>query len=503
MKVNIETRVGIFILGAISVFFYLSINIKAIRFDKNQYQEYTTYFDEIGGLTLKSKVCIAGVEVGWVDSITLLSRGKAELKLRIHEKNKLAKNAYATIYQAGLIGTKSVEIDPGNPATGLLLPGSTLAMPGKTPASVGELLDQFRDIASGIQDITNSIKGTVASRAGEDSIRATLESVAKASARIADFSEVLQRTMYNNESNINGTLGDIRATVQSLKDALPKTVTEVGDAAGSIKNTFNGATEVVDKINTGKGLVGKLINEDETYYDIKKTIGGFKEYSNKMQALMINLDMHSETMLRHFNAKGYFELKLRPNSDFFYLIQLIGDEQGTFSREKSYYTRYDDQGTVLRARELDMPTWRKVEWADRVEKTVQRKNDLLFGLQFGKRFDRLALRVGVFESTFGAGIDFYVPLETDWFNWITTLEVFDMRGVNKYNPQDPFLNEKRPHVKWLNRLFFMRCMYTAFGVDDVYGKRNANPFFGGGLRFNDDDLKYFFSMLPFGKAGPK
>lgn len=500
---NVETRVGLFILGAIGIFFYLSINIKSIRFDKGQYHEYTTYFDEIGGLTIKSKVCIAGVEVGWVDSITLLSRGKAELKLRIHEINRLAKNAYATIYQAGLIGTKSVEIDPGNPATGLLLPGSTLAMPGKTPASVGELLDQFRDIASGIQDITNSIKGTVASRAGEDNMRATLEAVAQASARLADFSDVLQRTVHNNEANINNTLSDIRATVQSLKDTLPKASESIGDAAGAAKDTFKGASQVVGKINDGKGLVGKLINEDETYYDIKKTLGGFKEYATKMQSLMINLDMHSETMLRHFNAKGYCELKIRPNSDFFYLIQLVGDEQGTFGRERTYYTRYDDQGTILRARELDMPTWRKVEWADRVEKTVQRKNDLLFGLQLGKRFDRLALRMGVFESTFGVGLDFYVPLQTEQFNWITSLECFDFRGVNKYNPQDPFLNEKRPHVKWLNRLFFMRCMYTAFGIDDMYGKRNANPFFGGGFRFNDDDLKYFFSMLPFGKSGSR
>ncbi len=503
MNVKLETRVGLFILGAIGIFLYLSVNIKAIRFDKNQYHEYTTYFDETGGLTVKSKVRIAGVEVGWVDSIQLLSRGKAELKLRIHQKNKLAKNAYATIYQAGLIGTKSVEIDPGNPATGLLLPGNTLAMPGKTPASVGELLDQFRDIAVGIQDITNSIKGTVASRAGEENIKQTLESFAKASNRIADFSEVLQKTMHKNEENINGVLSDIRETVNTLKNTVPKTVDTInstfetmGEASVEVRGTFKGASEVVEKINKGKGLVGKIINEDETYYDIKKTLNGFKEYSTKMQALMLNIDMHSETMLRHSNAKGYFELKLRPNSDFFYLLQLVGDEKGSITRDVNYFTRRDDKGTVLRASELELPTWAKLKFADRVEKTVQRKNDVLFGLQFGKRFNRLALRFGVFEGSVGAGIDFYVPLQTDWFNWITTLEAFDFRGINK-------IDDRRPHVKWLNRAFFMRNMYTTFGIDDLYSKRNANPFFGGGLRFNDDDLKYFVSLLPLGKSQPR
>lgn len=518
---NVETRVGLFILGAISIFLYLSINIKSIRFDKSKYHEYITYFDETGGLTIKAPVRIAGVEVGWVDSIQLLSRGKAEVRLRVHQQNKLAKNAYATIYQAGLIGTKSLEIDPGNPATGLLLPGSTLSMPGKTPASVGELLDQFRDIASGIQDITNSIKSTVASRSGEESIKSTLESVALASSRMADFAEVLLKTVHKNEENINTALTDMKETVQILKIGIPRAVDTVhdsfenfGKASTEAKSTFKGAGEVVDKINTGKGLVGKLINEDETYNDIRKTIGGVKEYVAKTQALMLNIDMHSETMLRRSNSKGYFELKLRPNSDFFYLIQLIGDEKGSVSRDVEFYTRRDDKGTVLRASELDIPLNRKIEFADQVEREVQKKNDVLFGLQFGKRFNRLALRVGIFENSVGAGIDFYVPLKTDWFHWITTLEAFDFRGTNRIDYYKGVghidssedinrVGDRRPHVKWLNRAFFLRNIYTTFGIDDLYSRRNANPFFGGGLRFNDDDLKYFLSMLPMGKSQSK
>ena len=45
----------------------------------------------------------------------------------------------------------------------------------------------------------------------------------------------------------------------------------------------------------------------------------------------------------------------------------------------------------------------------------------------------------------------------------------------------------------------MKNIYTTFGVDDLFSKNNANPFFGGGIRFNDDDLKYFLSSLPIGK----
>jgi phospholipid/cholesterol/gamma-HCH transport system substrate-binding protein len=516
--VNTETRVGIFILIAIGVFLYLSINIRAFRFDKHQYYTYKAYFDDTGGLTTKSPVKIAGVDVGWVDTINLLDNGKAEIVMRVSKDNKLAKNAYAMIHQDGLIGAKTLEIDPGSPATGYVLPGGTLAMPGKTPASVGELLDQFRDIAATIQDITFSLKSVFASKQGEENLKTALNSIAKASNRIADFSEVLQRTMHKNEDNLNVMLADFRSTAETFKsrvpeiadsfrngmDTLSKDLGQAGknasgafeqieDTAVQARDTFREAGQVVEKINTGKGLIGKLVNEDETYTDIKKTIKGFKNYVGKTQSLMLNIDMHSESMLRDTNSKGYFDIRLRPNNDCFYSMQLIASDKGSFCRSNNYYTRRDANGTELKPTDLNIPLWKKVEFAEEVEKTKQIKNDILFGLQFGKRFDRLALRIGLFENTFGVGVDYYVPLNTDYLHWITTFEVYDLRGVNR-------LNDTRPHLKWLNRAFFLKNIYTTFGIDDICSKNDFNPFIGGGLRFGDDDLKYFISYLSPGKA---
>ncbi len=520
---KLETRVGLFILAAIGVFLYLSINIRAIRLDKDQYNIFRAFFDDTSGLAVKAPVKIAGVDVGWVEEIKLLSDGKAEMLMRIHKNVKLAKNAYAMIHQDGLIGIKNLEIDPGDPSTGFLLPGSTLSMPGRTPASVGELLDQFRDIATTIQDIASSFKTVFASRRGEENMRLALNSITNASIRIADFSEVLQRTMNRNEDNLNSICSDLKDSMGSLKMAIPSMKDDmrflaqnlssasqragdafesVGDAAVQGRETLREAGEVVEKINTGKGLLGKLINEEETYNDLKKTIKGFKEYVGKTTGLMLTVDMHSETMLRHENSKGYFELRLRPNSDFFYLVQLVGDEQGSVSREVIHSVRKDENGNIMRPSQLNIPLERKVEFADQVERTIQKKNDILFGLQFGKRFDRLAFRVGMFENSFGFGCDYYVPLPTDKFHWITTLEAFDFRGVNRVDNVSGRPIDTRPHVKWLNKAFFLKNLYTSFGVDDIYSKRRANPFFGGGIRFNDDDLKYFLSSLTgAGKSG--
>jgi len=502
--VKLETRVGLFILAAIGIFIYLSINIRALRLDKDQYFPFKAYFDDTSGLAVKAPVKIAGVEIGWVETIELLEDGKAEVLMRIGKHIKLAKNAFAMIHQDGLIGTKTLEIDPGDPSTGFLLPGSTLAMPGRTPASVGELMDQFRDIATTIQDIAASFKNVFATRKGEEQMRETLNSVSQASDRIANFAEVLQRTMANNEDHINAILTDFRATMPSLSKSVDNfgdasrraadALDSIGDASVQARETFREAGEVTEKVNSGKGVLGKLINEDETYYDIKKTVRGFKEYVTKSQGLMLNIDMHSETMLRHYNSKGYFELRLRPNSDFFYLVQLVGDQYGSITRDITETKYTDGRGNVLSPTELPMGNFGKLYFAESVKKTVRRENDILFGLQFGKRFDRLAFRVGLFESSVGAGVDYYVPLHTDNIHWITTLEAFDFRGIKR-------IGDQRPHLKWLNKLFFFKNFYTTFGLDDIVSKNSANPFFGGGIRFGDDDLKYFFSYLPVTKMG--
>ena len=520
-----ETQVGLFILAGLGIFLYLSVNIKAFRFDKNQYHEYKTYFDDTGGVAIKAPIKIAGVDVGWVEDIRLLHGGKAELLLRINCRNKLAKNAFAMIHQDGLIGTKSVEIDPGDPSTGLLLPGSTLAMPGRTPTSVGELLEQFRSIATTVQDITASVKTVFASREGEQNMRQALDSIAKATDRLADFSQILHHTMKENESRINDIIADFNQTLIAFKQGVPQASADIhtvalafdknstsiakdinvtgGKLGGAFeqieetaiqaRDTFRETSQIAEKINTGKGVVGKLINEDETYGDLKQTIRGMRDYVNKSQAIMLNVDMHSETLFRTNDSKGYFDLRLRPNNDCFYSLQLVASNYGSIQREESYYTRFDDVGNLLVPTNMNLANEDKLYYANKVEKVTRKKNDILFGLQFGKRFERLIFRIGLFESTFGVACDYYVPLKTDKLHWITSLEAYDFQGVNR-------LNDDRPHIKWINKAFFMKNIYTSFGVDDIYSRRSASPFWGGGIRFGDDDLKYFASMLPLKKS---
>lgn len=508
---KIETRVGTFILVAIGLFFYLSINIGEFRLDKRMYYSYKAYFEDTGGLDAKSPVKIAGVSVGWVETIKLMEGGKAEVKIRVERSHKLAKNAYAMIISEGLIGSKSVEIDPGDPNTGLLLPGSTLIMPGKSPASVNELLEQFRDIATHVQDIVSSVRSVVSTQRGEDQLKMALEGIAQASNRMAGFSQVLERTLKHNEDNLNMTMADLKSTMASLKTAIPQVSDDFHRVSGSVSQgadslhtqldaagpkitkTFDHAGQIAEKINDGQGTIGKLVNEEELYKDLKKGVKGLKDFVGKGSNMSIYMDVHWEKLYRTSNSKGYFELKLRPSHDYFYTLQLVSDNNGSFRRTSKRAKHYDQNDKeipfpVAANPDATSDQWYAWDGAARKDTTEQTLYDVLFGFQFGKRFNRMAFRMGLFENTFGAGVDFYVPLYTDAVHWITTFEAFDFNGINRYK-------DRRPHLKWLNKVYFMKHLYTCFGVDDVVSKYTSTPFFGGGLRFSDDDIKLLLGQL--------
>lgn len=530
-----ETIVGLFLLAAVAIFFYLSFTIGSMRLDRDRYYPYRAYFDDTGGLEKKDPVKIAGVQVGWVETIKLSKEGMAEVVFLVHKQNRLAKNARAMIRQEGLLGNKFLEIDPGDSQTGILLPGGALGFPTPAPPTIGDVINKFGDIASSIQAVASSLQSVVATQEGQENLRDAIKGFASASDRIAKVSELLEETMRKNEEHINITLEHMRYVMGSLRQGVPQisddfhnvastlnrdtlpaissaaktldretlpalssgitdvagSARKIGYAASSIENAalfakdgFKEAGEVFEKINKGQGLLGKLITQDETYTDLKKTLEGITEYASKLRATDLIIDMHSEYMVRTANYKGYFELRIRPTDDYFYVFQLVADERGFINRTETIRKRYNMEGSLLPAPDI----YDQYRFPTKVEKTKRHRNSMLFSFQFGKRYNRVAFRIGVFENTFGTAIDFYVPLRTDKMHWITTFELFDTIGINR-------IDDRRPHLKWLNKIFFLRNIYTAFGVDDIISKRNANFFIGGGLRYSDKDLKYLLGSL--------
>lgn len=532
-----ETSVGLFILIALAIFFYMTFHIGVFRLDRTDHVPYIVYFEDVSGLQKKADVKIAGVKVGWVESIELLQEEdmRAKAHIMVNQRYQLHSDAHALVRQDGLLGSKYLEVVPGDPLLPSLGSGAPLGKPGKPAVNVDDLLRKFRNIATNVEDITGSLKGAIGGTE-KDQLKTMVSNFSNAANNLASFAQTLERTMMHNEQNLNMMLHDfkdfardlrsgwpsIQHSVEQVSEAVDRDLNRVAtkfestsgaieDAALHARDGMRNFSDITGKINEGRGLLGKLVTEDETYQDIKIAVQGLKNYFAKVEQLGLVVDAHSESMwgigenfqdhlyddVDKKDAKGYVGVRIHPAEDHFYILQAVASRKG-------YVERFTTQKRVSRAVGfapgmcpsdpfvVDVASTATVV---RIvpplceETTIQhRDGKLKLNLQVAKVFDDVALRFGLFENTAGVGIDYDIPFRNDNFRWVTSLEAFDFYGDNR-------INDQRPHIKWLNRLFILKNFYMTFGADDVISKKNANAFFGMGVRFGDDDLKYIVSRF--------
>jgi phospholipid/cholesterol/gamma-HCH transport system substrate-binding protein len=530
LRGKIETQVGVFVLAALAVFAYMGFQIGAFRLDRGRYVPYVVYFKDLTGLARKADVRIAGVKVGWVETIHLLTEGsvQAEASVLVDKQYTLHQDAHAVVRQQGLLGPNYLELVPGDPLLPALSPGQALSRPSRDPVGVDELLQKFKSIADNVEVVTASLKDAVGGDIGQGQIRGIIDNLSTTAQKFASFSESIDKAVSRNEGSVDSFLrmgenferlsknleSDILPAFKNsiekistvfdrdfnrVASKLESTTGSIEEAALQARDGFKSISAVADKINDGKGLLGKLVNDDEPYRDLKVAVKGLRNYLAKMERLQIVFDAHVESMHRpaenynHCDSKGYFDIRIHPTQDYFYQVEMVNSEKGWRNRvdvDKAYNTtsgRPVDTDTLVLsdANKLDFVYNKKID--------VFTRNTIKFGLQFGKAFKDVALRFGLFEGSAGVACDVDFPFKTDKFRWVSSVEMFDFSGWNRKH-------DRRPHLKWLNSVFFMRNLYFTFGADDFASKRNANIFFGAGIRFGDDSAKLLLSSGGAGMA---
>lgn len=554
MKISTETKVGLFAIVAVGIFVYMTFHIGVFRFNANSYRKQKVFFADVSGLAKKADVKIAGVKVGWVSKIDLAANGdgrgyNACAEIMVGKEYVLHEDAYAVVRQDGLLGVKFLEIVPGDPLSPKLSHGAALGKSGQPGAAIDEIMHQFKMVASNLNEITHSVKDSLFSQNGKARMADIMQDVHIAAQRIANFTTSIDRIMVSREDDIQGIIKDVRIVAAEMKETLPlvredihrltskltdetlpgfskgvEKIAQVFDgdfgnvarklevaldsleeAALQTRDGFRSIGSVADKINDGKGLVGKLVNDDQAYNDLKVAVQGVRNYFSKAESLAIVVDSHLESMYcpaENFDmkdSKGYFDVRVHTNDEHFYTVQLMGTTKGKIKRTTTNKVYKDEKGNILSQEELfaklgDDDQWQRFAYAPKVESTILERDATKYGFQFGKIFNDVALRFGLFENSFGCALDYSIPFDNDDLRWVTSLEMFDLRGRDR-------LDDQRPHLKWINRIFILRNIYFNFGADDFISRHNANAFFGVGLRFADDDLKYFLARFGVGSTG--
>lgn len=458
------------------------IAIGTFRFGAGRYETYIAYSRDCSGLSYKSEVKIAGMRVGFLDALELDTSGQNPVKmtLLVSKEYPLYQDARVAIRQDGLLGAKYLEISPGTSSQLRLPSGSTLAS-SVSSESLDEIYAQCKRITTQVEEITIALNGLL-----NDQQSGLVNDLRTAGKHIALSAQTVDALLQRNEAQIDAFLSagtHIKAAAEMLHNDMLPTLTQ------RISYGLDKVESIVDKVNDGKGTIGKLLNEDQAYRDIATVASGLRGYLDKVDSLQMVFDNHVESMHRPADdyqfddVKGFFGIRIHPSSSYFYLLQLVTSERGYVQRDGLQPTYFTEGNST----ELAEYNAYDIKPLLKNHPTAYDRNSLRMSLQFGKIFNRSALRFGIFENTVGLGLDIDIPVHRS-IRWVTSFEAYEFTG---WNHRD----DRRPHLKWLNRMFFMRNLYVTVGADDFISKKHSTLFIGGGLRLSDDDFKSLFASV--------
>ncbi len=150
-----------------------------------------TYFNYADGVKKDSIVKLSGIEVGRVESVSLVytPETKIEIILSIDKKAKVREDAIAFISTSGMIGDAYIGIAQGSTEKQFIKDGGEI--PSEDPVEMRKLMKKADSIADNLDKTLVQVKSLVTdNKAKIDNIAANLEST---SANFKEFSEDIKQ----------------------------------------------------------------------------------------------------------------------------------------------------------------------------------------------------------------------------------------------------------------------------------------------------------------------
>lgn len=467
-------KVGAFFLLALALTGILIWNIEDLSFGRKMGKTVTVQFDDVAGLKEKADVRVAGVLVGRVAKIRLVG-GKALVDIELEKDVDLRQGAAAAIQTLGMLGDNYVELLPG-PASAQPLPQGT-KLKGKEGVSIDQVSRLARDIETDLQDVTKSLKSSLGGAKGEENLNAIVDN-------LVVLSKALRTLVESNRAGIDATTSNFREfssqmtrlveridrLVAANQGNLSDTVANAKELSTRLQTTIDNMNAITGKVNSGQGSVGQLIASDETTKNLNDALKAVKEGVNgvtgalsTIKKLNFDLGLREEYLTGPGKGKGYFTVEITPeeNKPRFYRLELSSQPLGLRTENTAITTTTFPDGHTEVTRQ-DVTSY---------------KNTYAVSAEVGYRLGSWVGRAGVIESRGGAGID-YLALKD---RLRVSADVWDF-GRDNYSA----------HAKITGRYYFSPSVFVTGGWDDFLNTKAKQDslFFGAGVRWGDDAIKY-------------
>jgi phospholipid/cholesterol/gamma-HCH transport system substrate-binding protein len=336
MALSVEKKVGMFfVFGLVILGVLLEIGEKWHPFEKNL--SYKTYLTSITGLKVGDPVRLAGVDVGKITEITILS-DKIQIDFEVKPDTRIKTDTVAGLRLTNLLGGQFLGLSFGSPGAPLLPPGGTVT--GKDVANIDIIVDNLSDV---IRDAKSLVVN----------LNKNQEEVMQKVANILD----------DNRGNLKGAISNFNSITEKMDRGEGSLALLLNDRklyteASSAVESFKG---VAGKIERGEGTLGKLVNDDTIYRDASALVADLKVGVKDLNAGMHDVKEITAKINRGEGTFGklvqdealYTELRDASKS-IKEIAQKINSGQGTIGKLVNEDQLYRDTTATLKKAERAM-----------------------------------------------------------------------------------------------------------------------------------------------------
>jgi phospholipid/cholesterol/gamma-HCH transport system substrate-binding protein len=478
-------KVGALVLIALAAAFLLYRAVDERSAGGDGYRVYAM-FDDASGLVTKSRVTVAGISVGRIDSIRLVE-GRARVDLVINDDVAIFEDGTARRVSASLLGEYLMAISPGTDGMRQLVDGDEILVAENTP-SMGDIMTDVGAIARSVRRVAAQLETTFGTDEGgrqmSEALRNLSEALEAVNRTIQANQYVVDRTLENIEGitsdarprleeilrNVEAISAEARRVLEANEEDIDDGIAEVDDTIASIhraseelEDVLADIEEVTDRTARGEGTIGRLTSDDHLIDEVEGTVEGINDFVGGITRLRTIVGLRSEYNFLSNAFKNYFTFHIMPREGRYFFIQLIDDPRG----------RVD---FITRQVRRSPPAPGEPEFYE--EQIVETSQRLLFSLMVAQRVYFATFRFGILESSGGLGVDLDFFDDSLEFN----AEIFQ------------FSDSVNPRLRIRANYELVDTLFILAGVDDILNERTVDFFLGAMLRFDDQDL---VSLLPF------
>lgn len=301
-----EVKIGLLAIVAIGLSFWgfkFIMGKNALSASNLYYVEYT----DVEGLQKATPVRLSGLQVGIVSDLYLKPEDpnrRVTVVLDLNKDMQIPKNTKAIIISTSVMGGKAIDLEYSYPCSGTDCAKSGDYLQGETRGLLASMLSEdqaksYVDIfKNGMNEIIDTINNEFLDENSNSPIALSLRDLRYTMGNLRTTSSQLDVVIQRSSRDIEGTLknlnsvtgtlqanndkikniiysadnfasdlaeADLQNTISKVKVTIDSLQVTLGSANGAIK----GVSSAINRINMGEGTLGKLMQDDSIYVQLR------------------------------------------------------------------------------------------------------------------------------------------------------------------------------------------------------------------------------------------